>query len=103
MYAEMALNYISTTSSSSSWLPLDSSPLSKMQAVNTSTLETLDQHLKSTEKTEGESEISDAREHGVESRINVVLTLVRIAFFWSDFDSINWGMGLMEGIALERE
>ncbi|TFY55795.1 hypothetical protein EVJ58_g8020 [Rhodofomes roseus] len=111
-HAEMAPYYRSVTAASS--LPLDQALLDSMEAANKADLEKLDKRLEEAEKTEGESDIADAlqaqanfftrigeKEKAVEaqkkalektagmgSRIDIVLTLVRIGFFFGDFDMI---------------
>ncbi|KAG8874172.1 hypothetical protein FRB97_006100 [Tulasnella sp. 331] len=93
---------------------LDATALSTIQASNSTNLENLDKALASAYDTEGESEISDAlraranyltkigdKEKSVEAqklamektpglgaRIDIVLTLVRIGFFFADQDII---------------
>lgn len=88
--------------------------LTTIQAANTKTLETLDAALASAYETEGESEISDAlraranyltkigdkdraveaqklaseKTPGLGARIDIVLTLVRIGFFFGDQELI---------------
>ena len=60
-YAEMAPYYkIITSSASSSTLPLDQALLDSMEKSNTEELQRLDDRLTEAEKTEGETEISDA-------------------------------------------
>ncbi|KAH9832858.1 PCI-domain-containing protein [Rhodofomes roseus] len=109
---QMAPYYRSVTAASS--LPLDQALLDSMEAANKADLEKLDKRLEEAEKTEGESDIADAlqaqanfftrigeKEKAVEaqkkalektagmgSRIDIVLTLVRIGFFFGDFDMI---------------
>lgn len=94
-----------------------------MQASNAETLAALDKRLADAEATEGETEISDAlkaranfltrigekqlaidaqklaleKTPGLGSRIDIVLTLVRIGFFWSDNDLVVWGLEKAEG------
>ncbi|KAH9993861.1 PCI-domain-containing protein [Russula vinacea] len=91
-------------------LPLDQSLLDKLEKENTAELERLDKVLKEAEETEGESDIADAlrakasyltrigekekareaqqlaleKTAGLGSRIDIVLTLVRIGFFFGD-------------------
>ena len=114
----MAPYYASITSSSIPSLTLDSALLERMQASNTATLESLDERLKSAEEMEGESEISDAlrakanfftrigekekaidaqklaleKTPGLGSRIDIVMTLIRIGFFWGDHALTTWGL-----------
>jgi len=118
----MAPYYQAITSSPKSPLPLDSKLLSTLQEKNNATLKTLDEALASAEATEGESEISDAlkaranfltrigerdkaidaqklaleKTPGLGSRIDIVLTLIRIGFFWNDESSIVWGLDKAE-------
>ncbi|KAI0050855.1 PCI-domain-containing protein [Auriscalpium vulgare] len=94
---------------------LDQTVLDKLEKQNKEELERLDQKLKDAEETEGESDIADAlrakasyltqigeRETAIEaqklalektpglgSRIDIVLTLVRIGFFFGDHDLIS--------------
>ncbi|KZW00236.1 PCI-domain-containing protein [Exidia glandulosa HHB12029] len=91
-------------------LQLDSTLLDKMEAQNKTELDALDARLAEAEKTEGETEISDAlraratyltrigdkenavkaqelalsKTPGLGSRIDIVLTLTRIGFFFAD-------------------
>ncbi|KAI0064502.1 PCI-domain-containing protein [Artomyces pyxidatus] len=91
-------------------LPLDQSLLEKMEKQNQEEFEKLDKKLKDAEETEGESDIADAlrakayyltrigekdkavdaqklaleKTPGLGSRIDIVLTLVRIGFFFGD-------------------
>ncbi|KAF8490455.1 26S proteasome, regulatory subunit Rpn7 [Russula emetica] len=91
-------------------LPLDQSLLDKLENDNITELERLDKVLKEAEETEGESDIADAlrakasyltrigekekaieaqqlaleKTAGLGSRIDIVLTLVRIGFFFDD-------------------
>ncbi|KZV97949.1 hypothetical protein EXIGLDRAFT_713376 [Exidia glandulosa HHB12029] len=91
-------------------LQLDSALLDKMEAQNKTELDALDARLAEAEKTEGETEISDAlraratyltrigdkenavkaqelalsKTPGLGSRIDIVLTLTRIGFFFAD-------------------
>jgi len=95
-------------------LPPDETLLAAMEKANKEELDRLDERLAEAEKTEGESEISDAlkaranyltrigdKERSVEaqmlalkktpglgSRIDIVLTLVRIGFFFGDHELI---------------
>ncbi|THV03185.1 PCI-domain-containing protein [Dendrothele bispora CBS 962.96] len=124
---EMAPYYQAVTSSSKSPLPLDSKLLSTLQESNATTLKTLDDALASAEATEGESEISDAlkaranfltrigerdkaidaqklaleKTPGLGSRIDIVLTLIRIGFFWNDEQLIVWGLDKAEKLIEE--
>ncbi|EPS98950.1 hypothetical protein FOMPIDRAFT_1125161 [Fomitopsis schrenkii] len=109
---QMAPYYRSVTAASA--LPFDQSLLDSMEAANKAELEKLHQRLEEAEKTEGESDIADAlqaqanhftrigdkekavewqkkaleKTAGIGSRIDIVLTLVRIGFFFGDFDMI---------------
>ncbi|KAI0263430.1 PCI-domain-containing protein [Gloeopeniophorella convolvens] len=91
-------------------LPLDQELLDNMEKENAAELERLDKVLKEAEETEGESDIADAlrakasyltrigekekaieaqqlaleKTAGLGSRIDIVLTLVRIGFFFGD-------------------
>ncbi|KAK7454616.1 proteasome regulatory particle subunit [Stygiomarasmius scandens] len=124
---EMAPYYQAITSSPKSPLPLDSKLLSTLQEKNNATLKTLDEALASAEATEGESEISDAlkaranfltrigerdkaidaqklaleKTPGLGSRIDIVLTLIRIGFFWNDEPLIIWGLDKAEKLIEE--
>ncbi|KII89170.1 hypothetical protein PLICRDRAFT_698276 [Plicaturopsis crispa FD-325 SS-3] len=105
---QMAPYYRIVTTSSA--LAPDAALLESMEKANKEELDKLEERLKEAEKTEGESEISDAlkakanyltrigdKERAVEaqqlalektpglgSRIDIVLTLVRIGFFFGD-------------------
>jgi 26S proteasome regulatory subunit N7 len=118
----MAPFYQAVTALSTSILPVDSKLLSSMQEANDATLKTLDEAVQSAEATEGESEISDAlkaranfltrigekdkavdaqklaleKTPGLGSRIDIVLTLVRIGFFWNDEALTVWGLSKAE-------
>jgi len=111
---EMGTWYRSLTSSTANGtIPLNEELLTKLEATNTETLAKLDTRLKEAEETEGESEISDAlkaranyltkigdkeaiaaqllaleKTPGLGSRIDIVLTLIRIGFFWGDRELI---------------
>ncbi|KAF5392143.1 hypothetical protein D9757_001408 [Collybiopsis confluens] len=124
---QMAPYYQIITSSSKPLLTLDSDLLDSMQETNTVTLKSLDEALESAQATEGESEISDAlkaranfltrigekdkaieaqklaleKTPGLGSRIDIVLTLVRIAHFWNDEALIVWGMDKAEKLIEE--
>lgn len=89
-----------------------------MKASNVETLASLDAGLAIAEKNEGETEISDAlkaranfltrigekdkaieaqklaleKTTGVGGKIDIILTLVRIGFFWADNDLTVWGL-----------
>lgn len=108
----MAPYYLSLPSLTPPLLSEDA--LNKLKEANTKTLETLDAALSSAYDTEGESEISDAlraranyltkigdkdkaveaqklaleKTPGLGARIDIVLTLVRIGFFFSDQEII---------------
>jgi 26S proteasome regulatory subunit N7 len=112
---QMAPYYKIVTSSSALKLKSDPALLEQMEKTNKEELDKLDQRLAEAEKTEGESEISDAlkaranyltrigdKERSVEaqqlalektpglgSRIDIVLTLVRIGFFFGDHQLIS--------------
>ncbi|TFK47736.1 PCI-domain-containing protein [Heliocybe sulcata] len=99
---------------STSALPLDQALLDTMEKANKEELEKLDERLAEAEKTEGETEISDVlraranyftrvgdkdraveaqklaleKTPGLGSRIDIVLTLVRIGFFFGDHQLI---------------
>ncbi|KAJ3547629.1 hypothetical protein NMY22_g1574 [Coprinellus aureogranulatus] len=101
---------LSPSSSSSMTLPLDKSLLESLEKANEEELKRLDERLEAAEKTEGETEISDTlkaranyltrigdkdkaleaqkvaldKAAGLGSRIDIVLTIVRIGFFFSD-------------------
>ncbi|KAH7924741.1 PCI-domain-containing protein [Leucogyrophana mollusca] len=105
---QMAPYYRIVTSAGA--LPLDAALLESMQKANTEELQKLDDRLAEAEKTEGESEISDAlkaranhltrigdkdlavaaqklaleKTPGLGSRIDISLTLIRIGFFFGD-------------------
>ncbi|KAH9950320.1 PCI-domain-containing protein [Amylocystis lapponica] len=95
-------------------LPLDQALLDSMDKTNQDALEKLDVRLAEAEKTEGESDIADAlqaranfftriadkdraleaqklaldKTAGLGSRIDIVLTLIRLGFFFGDFQMI---------------
>ncbi|KAJ7093122.1 26S proteasome subunit RPN7-domain-containing protein [Mycena epipterygia] len=94
-------------------VPFDATVLEELEKKNSAALEKLDERLKHAQETEGESEISDAlrgranyltkigdkdasaaqllafeKTPGLGSRIDIALTLVRIAFFWGDREDI---------------
>ncbi|KAK7051099.1 proteasome regulatory particle subunit [Paramarasmius palmivorus] len=124
---QMAPYYQAVTALSTSILPVDSKLLSSMQEANDATLKTLDEAVQSAEATEGESEISDAlkaranfltrigekdkavdaqklaleKTPGLGSRIDIVLTLVRIGFFWNDEALTVWGLSKAEKLIEE--
>ncbi|KAJ7756776.1 26S proteasome subunit RPN7-domain-containing protein [Mycena maculata] len=94
-------------------IPFDATILEELEKKNSAALEKLNERLKHAQETEGESEISDAlrgranyltkigdkgasaaqllafeKTPGLGSRIDIALTLVRIAFFWGDREDI---------------
>lgn len=103
-------------------LPLDPSLLSSLEASNAATVASLDDRLSEAQKQEGESDIADAlraranhfvrigdKERAVEaqkvvlektaglgSRIDIVLTNIRIGFFFSDHKFISENMAKAE-------
>ncbi|TDL21465.1 PCI-domain-containing protein [Rickenella mellea] len=105
---EMAPYYRVLVASSS--LPADEGLLAKLEAANVEELKKVDERLAEAEKTEGETEIADAlkaratyltrigdkdrsvtaqelaleKTPGVGSKIDIVLTLARIGFFFGD-------------------
>ncbi|EGN95771.1 hypothetical protein SERLA73DRAFT_186989 [Serpula lacrymans var. lacrymans S7.3] len=105
---QMAPYYRLVTSADA--IPLDQTLLDSMEKANAEELQKLDDRLEEAKKTEGESEISDAlkaranhltrigdkdrsieaqklaleKTPGLGSRIDIVLTLVRIGFFFGD-------------------
>ncbi|PCH37640.1 PCI-domain-containing protein [Wolfiporia cocos MD-104 SS10] len=117
---QMAPYYRSVTAANA--LPADAALLEEMEAANTAELARLDTQLEEAEKMEGESDIADAlqaranhftrigdKERAVEaqnlalektagmgSRIEIVLTLVRIGFFFGDFDMISKNLAQAE-------
>ncbi|KAF8967233.1 26S proteasome subunit RPN7-domain-containing protein [Flammula alnicola] len=118
---QMAPYYKSITATSSVIL-LDQSLLDEMEKANEEELKKLDERLAEAEKTEGESEISDAlkaranyltrigdkersleaqklaleKTPGLGSRIDIVLTIVRIGFFFSDTEVVTTNMAKAE-------
>ncbi|KAF4612697.1 hypothetical protein D9613_011900 [Agrocybe pediades] len=118
---QMAPYYKSITASSSV-LPLDKAFLAQMEKANEEELAKLDERLAEAQKIEGESEISDAlkaranyltrigdkeksleaqnlaleKTPGLGSRIDIVLTIVRIGFFFSDTDVVTKNMAKAE-------
>ncbi|ESK85123.1 26s proteasome non-atpase regulatory subunit 6 [Moniliophthora roreri MCA 2997] len=124
---QMAPYYQAVTALSTSILPADFKLLKSMQESNDATLKTLDEAVQSAEATEGESEISDAlkaranyltrigekdraidaqklaleKTPGLGSRIDIVLTLVRIGFFWNDEALTVWGLNKAEKLIEE--
>lgn len=113
--ADQMAPYYRSITSSSSVLPLDTTLLESLEKANEDELKVLDERLQEAEKQEGESEISDAlkaranyltrigdkdravdaqklaleKTPGLGSRIDIVLTLVRIGFFFGDHGLIN--------------
>ncbi|KAF7440352.1 hypothetical protein PC9H_000696 [Pleurotus ostreatus] len=111
---QMAPYYRTVTSTSSASVPLDDALISAMEKSNAEELQKLDERLAEAEKQEGESEISDAlraranyltrigdkdravvaqklaleKTPGLGSRIDIVLTLTRIGFFFGDHELI---------------
>ncbi|THH13836.1 hypothetical protein EW146_g6437 [Bondarzewia mesenterica] len=107
---------------SSNALPLDQPLLEKMEKDNAEEIERLDQRLKEAQETEGESDIADAQRAkatyltrigekdkavesqelalektpGLGSRIDIVLTLVRIGFFFGDNQLITTNLSKAE-------
>ncbi|KAI0958093.1 hypothetical protein AcW1_006270 [Taiwanofungus camphoratus] len=103
-------------------LPLDQALLETMDKANKLELEKLDARLAEAEQTEGESDIADAlqaranyftkigeREKAIEaqkvalektpglgSRIDIILTLIRIGFFFGDFQMITTNLAKAE-------
>ncbi|KJA16829.1 hypothetical protein HYPSUDRAFT_46964 [Hypholoma sublateritium FD-334 SS-4] len=118
---EMAPYYRSLAASGSS-ISVDKILLDKLEKANEDELKRLDERLAEAEKTEGESEISDAlkaranyltrigdkeraleaqklaleKTPGLGSRIDIVLTIVRIGFFFSDTDVVTSNMAKAE-------
>ncbi|KAF9473033.1 PCI-domain-containing protein [Pholiota conissans] len=114
--------YYKTITASSSTLPVDKALLASMEKANGDELKRLDERLAEAEKTEGESEISDAlkaranyltrigdkersleaqklaleKTPGLGSRIDIVLTIVRIGFFFSDTEVVTTNMAKAE-------
>ncbi|KAF8886856.1 26S proteasome subunit RPN7-domain-containing protein [Gymnopilus junonius] len=119
---QMAPYYRTITSTSSPLLPLDPALLTEMEKANKEELAKLDERLAEAEKTEGESEISDAlkaranyltrigdkdkslqaqslaleKTPGLGSRIDIVLTIVRIGFFFGDTEIVTANMAKAE-------
>ncbi|KAJ2914349.1 hypothetical protein MD484_g6057, partial [Candolleomyces efflorescens] len=105
-----SLTTAASTSTSTSGSLLDSKLLSELESANEQELKRLDERLADAEKTEGETEISDAlkakanyltrigdkdkalaaqklaleKTPGLGSRIDIVLTIARIGFFFGD-------------------
>ncbi|KAF9459083.1 26S proteasome subunit RPN7-domain-containing protein [Collybia nuda] len=108
-------------------IPLDSALLAEMEAANEAELKKLDDRLAEAHKTEGEMEISDAlkaranyltrigskdlaieaqklaleKTPGLGSRIDIVLTIVRIAFFFADNDLLTSHLAKAEALIEE--
>ncbi|CAK5264725.1 unnamed protein product [Mycena citricolor] len=103
----------SSSSTPSPSITLDAALLEELEKKNNAELEKLDERLKLAQETEGESEISDAlraranyltkigdqdastaqllafeKTPGLGSRIDISLTLIRIAFFWGNREDI---------------
>lgn len=123
----MAPYYKKLTMSPSSVLAIHQSTLDTMEKANADELQRLDERLAEAEKTEGESEISDAlkaranyftrigekdkaldaqklaleKTPGLGSRIDIVLTIVRIGFFFGDNDVITQNMRKAESLIEE--
>ncbi|KAL0946354.1 hypothetical protein HGRIS_012587 [Hohenbuehelia grisea] len=124
---EMAPYYRSVTSNAPSVLPVDNDVLTSMESANAEELKKLDEKLVEAEKQEGESEISDAlraranyltkigdkdasvaaqklaleKTPGLGSRIDIVLTLARIGFFFGDQALITEHLGKAETLIEE--
>ncbi|TFK99290.1 PCI-domain-containing protein [Pterulicium gracile] len=107
--------YRSITSAASPVLPLDQALLEEMEGKNSEEEEKLKERLEQAEKTEGETEIAEAlrakadfltrvgdreaavtaqklalsKTPGLGSKIDIVLTLVRIGFFFGDQELIS--------------
>ncbi|TRM63699.1 26S proteasome subunit RPN7-domain-containing protein [Schizophyllum amplum] len=113
---EMGPFYAMLTTLHPTIIPQDKSVLSALQEKNTARLAELDKKLEEAQKTEGETEVSDTikekanylvrigeekdkvvkaleealeKTSGAGSKIDLVLTLLRIAFFWGDFAMID--------------
>ncbi|KAJ8507309.1 hypothetical protein ONZ45_g10317 [Pleurotus djamor] len=124
---QMAPYYRTVTSTSSASVPLDSDLLAKLEKANSDELQKLDDRLAEAEKQEGESEISDAlraranyltrigdkdrataaqklaleKTPGLGTRIDIVLTLIRIGFFFGDHDLITENLTKAEALVEE--
>ncbi|RPD56384.1 PCI-domain-containing protein [Lentinus tigrinus ALCF2SS1-7] len=109
---QMAPYYRIVTSTSA--LPLDQSLLERMEKENKDELDKIEERLEEAKKTEGETDIADAlraranyltrigdkdkaveaqklaleKTPGLGSRIDIVLTLIRIGFFFGDHEMI---------------
>lgn len=114
--------YYRSITAASTAIPLDKTLLEDMEKENEEELKKLDQRLADAEKTEGESEISDAlkaranhltrigdKERSIEaqklalektpglgSRIDIVLTLARIGFFFGDNELVTTNLAKAE-------
>ncbi|KAG6867587.1 hypothetical protein C0993_000837 [Termitomyces sp. T159_Od127] len=123
---QMAPYYKIITTTSSALTP-DPALLSSMEASNASELKKLDERLEEATNTEGESEISDAlkaranyltrigdkdraieaqnlaldKTPGIGSRIDIVLTLARIGFFFGDNNLITSSLSKAEALIEE--
>ncbi|KAF9034622.1 26S proteasome subunit RPN7-domain-containing protein [Panaeolus papilionaceus] len=115
---DMTPYYKSITAASPKLFPPDASLLQAMESKNAEELKKLDERLEEAQKIEGESEISDAlkaranyltrigdkdkaiaaqnlaleKTPGLGSRIDIVLTLARIGFFFGDNDLVTGSM-----------
>ncbi|KAG5640996.1 hypothetical protein DXG03_006438 [Asterophora parasitica] len=115
---------LASSSASISILPDDPKLLAQLEEANKEELQKLDERLADAEKTEGESEISDAlkaranfftrigekdlaitsqklaleKTPGLGSRIDIVLTLSRIGFFFADTDLVVWSLDRAESL-----
>ncbi|KAM6500054.1 PCI domain containing protein [Amanita muscaria] len=119
---QMAPYYKIITAAASGGLPLEQTLLDEMDKANQEELKRLDERLEEAEKIEGESEISDAlrakanyltrigdKDRAIAaqklalektpmlgSRIDIVLTLVRIGFFFGDNEVITSNLAQAE-------
>ncbi|KAF8633469.1 hypothetical protein AX15_001429 [Amanita polypyramis BW_CC] len=124
---QMAPYYRMIATAAPSGLPLDQGLLEEMENLNEEELKRLDERLEEAEKTEGESEISDAlrakanyltrigdkdraiaaqklaleKTPGLGSRIDIVLTLVRIGFYFGDHEVITSNLKKAEDLVEE--
>ncbi|KAG5635822.1 hypothetical protein H0H81_010009 [Sphagnurus paluster] len=122
--ADQMAPYYKVITSTSTALPLDPALLTTMETANAEELKRLDERLAEAEKTEGESEISDAlkaranhltrigdkeaaveaqklaleKTPGLGSRIDIVLTLARIGFFFGDNDLVTSNLTKAEAL-----
>ncbi|KAK2459496.1 hypothetical protein APHAL10511_008480 [Amanita phalloides] len=125
--ADQMASYYKMIISAQSGLTLDQILLEEMEKANEEESKRLDERLEEAEKTEGESEISDAlrakanyltrigdkdraiaaqklaleKTPGLGSRIDIVLTLVRIGFFFGDHDVITSNLKKAEALIEE--